>query len=162
MSHYFPGHWEVTDYFYMSLNDYMEKKAFENFDMNPEHLEKEDVLSMVERMKSGEKIRIEECMANPAMAYAYRMQEMIKKAGGTLLWQFNAVDSKLEGYIRQVVCLGEKSLVRWSWYDAHVRLPLLRRKARLLNYLRRHKAQKEWDDWQKYLDELHNKRKQNV
>lgn len=160
MSHYFPSHWEVNDYFYMSLDDYMQKRAFDKFDMNPKDLDPKDVQGMVEKVNSGKKIDHVEAMLNPAMAYAYRMQQMIDmNPNKSLLWAFNAINKNLDGWVRQVVVLGENRLARWTWHDAYVKLPYLKAKARMLNYLNRGKAKKEWDDWQKFLDNMHKEKK---
>lgn len=154
MSHYFPSRWETNDYFLMSLNDYMEKKEFDSFDMNG--ISKVEADKVAKMMENPSDIKFEFNMIEHP--YSYRMQQLIKKSGG-MLWQFNAVHPNMEDWVRQVVVLGENKLQRWSWYDAHVKLPYLKKLARVLNYMNRYKAQKEIDEWEEFLKNMHKEKK---
>jgi hypothetical protein len=139
-----PSHYTTNDFFYMSLMEYVEKREFDTFNMKPD-LSKEQVEEILKKTRNGEEFTPWE---NP---WAYEMNRLIKKAHGQV-WQFNAVSKDLDGYVRQVVCLGENKMRRWSWFDAFVVLPVLEATAKLLNKLRSHKVAKELEDWQKFLD----------
>jgi hypothetical protein len=125
----------------------MEKLEFDTFDMKNPDIEKK-------ALEAGDLGAI---MANVmGTSWGQQMDRLIKKAGGQL-WQFNAVSSDLTGYVRQVVCLGERKMQRWTWVDAHIKLPILKFTANLLNRLRKSKTDKEWADWQAYLDKVYKK-----
>jgi len=156
MSHFFPSEFSVSYYFYMSMNDYMEKTEFENFDMKP-NLSKEEVKKMTTRALNKEDIKIEEAIFSPGINYLYNMQRLIKKSGGQI-WQFNVVNKDLDGWIRQTCVLGQKSIIRWTWIDVYIKLPILNFLCRIANkflYFKRGKEIKEWDE---FLDGIHKRR----
>jgi len=75
-------------------------------------------------------------------------REAIKRKIGhnpskSTVWQFNlqtkigilGTDQGSE-YIRASTCLGERLIVRWTWFDVYVKAPVLRAYARLLTKLR--------------------------
>ena len=115
MSHYFPGEWVTNDYFIMNIDEYMSKKEFDSFDMSPKHLSDEDMKEVVEYMKNrNTPLKFEECLLSAGKMYIYNMQRLINKAGGSTLWQFNAIDPQMKGWVRQCIGLGENVLTRWS------------------------------------------------
>ena len=149
MSHFTPSHYITNDYCYMGLMDYMEKKQFDSFDMKRIKVEEE-------ALKSGD---IGLIIANEMGTTAgQEMKRLIDKAYGQL-WQFNAVSSDLSGYVRQVVCLGENKLIHWTWFDANVKLPILKIKARFLNLLLASQVKKELIEWDKFLSSIYKKAK---
>ena len=149
MSHFTPSHYTTNDYFYMGLMDYMEKKQFDSFDMKRIAIEEE-------ALKSGDLGAI---LASAMGTLAgQEMKRLIDKAHGQL-WQFNAVSSDLTGYVRQVVALGENQLTTWTWFDANVKIPYLKLKARALNFLMADQVEREWLEWNKFLDKVYKKAK---
>lgn len=142
MSHYFPSSWEVNNYFYMDVSDYIAKKEFEDFDM---------CVPLEEGIKASKAVLAGEELTQFEHPWAYRMKKLIEKAHGQI-WQFNAVDSSLSGRIRQVVILGQKTLVPWTWHDAYVILPTLKATARVLNALRSGKVEQEIKQWETFVE----------
>lgn len=146
MSHYFPSCWETTDYFFMSLTDYMEKREFDEFNMDPN-------LSKAELDLIGKKLEGKEELTLLDSPWTYRMSKLIEKAHGQTVWEFNSPNKDLTDYIRNVVVLGEDQLRLWSWYDAKIKFPILRIVCYILNKLNSFKARKEWKEWEKYVNE---------
>ncbi len=149
MSHFTPSHYATNDFYYMSLMEYMEKLQFDQFDMNP-NLPKSEIDLILKTIREGNEF---DSFMNP---WAYEMNRLIKRANGQV-WQFNTVSSDLTDYVRQIVILGEKRMKRWSFFDAHVVLPVLKFTAKVLNGLRKSKTEKEWANWQVFLNKVHKK-----
>ena len=143
MSHFHLSDFDVNDWFYMDLNDYIAKLEFANFDMNP-NLPPEEVKNISEIVKSGKEV---DFITSP---YYYRMNQLIKDAGGYQVWQFNAINKNLDGYVRQIVVLGGKGLHRVSWFDRKIKYSVYKYIVKILNkclYFQHKKEQKEWDDF---------------
>jgi hypothetical protein len=119
---------------------------------------------MVERAKDPKPIEMAETMMNAGLAYSYRMQQMIKMAGGQLSWQYNAVNQNMNGWIRQVVFLGgtnnypDSGLHILTYFDVYVKLPVLNYICKILNRLHKNKAIKECRAWDRKLRALYNKK----
>jgi hypothetical protein len=152
MSHYFPSEWGVSDYFIMSVDEYMDKKEFTSFDMKG--ISKTEAAAIA-KIDFKDTDFIANMLDHP---HTYYMGQLIKKSGG-LLWQFNAYDKTLEHRVRNVVVLGGDSLVRWSWIDISIKLPVYKFLAKTLNKLRRHKVEKEYREWEKFLHDMHKEKK---
>lgn len=151
MSHFIPSHYATNDFYYMGLMEYIEKREFDTFNMKP-NISSAEMYAILKASREGQEISYFES------PWASQMYRLIKKAHGQV-WQFNAVSSDLTGYVRQVVCLGEKQMTQWTWFDANVKLPILKFTASILNRLRKQKTDKEWADWQVFLNSIHNKAK---
>jgi len=163
MGHFYPSEYNVSEYFWMELYDFVEKNHFGSFNMNP-NLSKEQMEDMLarytRRVKNPNAVEndIDETALRLINPWEYQLRYWIKKAGGSMLWQFNAVNKDTTDYVRQIVVLGESSLVRWTWFDAHVKYPALKLVARILNFLRTFKTQKEIDEWNSYLKTFREKK----
>lgn len=153
MSHFTPGHWTTNWYFIMPVDQYIEKYTFSHFDMTPpiSQFHKLERQAVLEKLYNGEEITY---LDSP---WAYRMQSLIKKSGGTQIWQFDAISPYLNGYVRGIVCLGAKELTQWSLFDVYVKLPILELTANLLNFLRKPIMAKENAAWDEYLKEVYKK-----
>lgn len=149
MGHFTQSHYATSDYFLMGLMEYMEKKEFDSFNMKPD-LSKDEIEKILEKIKNNEEIHWLESF------WGHEMNRLIKKAGSQL-WQFNAVNSSLSGYVRQVVCLGENQLTRWSFIDAHIKLPVFKFLASVMNRLRLNKVRTELNNWNDFLVKVRKK-----
>ncbi len=144
MSHFFPSEYEVTDWFWMNETDYLEKLEFETFDMKP-MMSKSEAEDMTARMQAPDFV------ASP-FGWEGQLQHHIKNAGGTTIWQFNVVNKNVDGWIRQLACLGQgETLKRWSWFDAYVKWPVLNITRRLMNHTLYFRRKREWAEWEKHL-----------
>ncbi len=143
MGSFSPSNYTVNDYFYMSLEEYMEKLEFETFDISRVSIEKE-------KAESGELYSL---LVTHGLTASHQADRLISKAGGQI-WQFNAVNKNLDGYIRSFVMLGEKQMVRWSWFDAYVKLPALKVVANVLNVLIKSRVKRELTNWQNFLEKI--------
>lgn len=171
MSHYSPSTFSVTNWWWMGLEDFMAKKEFADFNLTP-HLSKEEIEAAIRysTLKINKKGLTEQEIKDKEYAqdmaemlecpYSYRMKQLIKKSGGNLLWQYDATNKDLTGYIRQVTALGQKSMVRLSWFDCNIKLPILEVFCNLLNKTLYFKRKKEIADWDKVLDNIHKKVKE--
>ena len=148
MSHFSPSHWAVTDYHYMGLMDYMEKLQFDQFDMSKLEVE-------ANALKSGELNAIMASMMNNT--YGQQLNRMLAKSKGQI-WQYDAVSSDLKGYVRHCVVLGGNTLQVLTWTDAHVKLPLFRLAANILNKLRIFKVEKEIKAWDRFVGKVYDRK----
>jgi len=151
MGHFFPSEYTMNDWFYMSLDEYMNKTEFENFNMKDPPLTKFEIDDMMRRATGADS---DTNYPRIVSFWETDLQRLIKKAGG-LLWQYNVYNKELDGWLRYTSCLGEKSLKRWSWFDCYVKFPILDRWCRLLNKTLYFKRKKEWAEWDKFLDTMH-------
>ncbi len=147
MGHFYPSYYDTSDFYYMELYDYLEKKEFNAFDMK-RNLTKEEVLAIANGLDYSD---LGTTLAYP---WACEMNRLIKRADGQL-WQFNAVSSDLNNRIRCVIVLGGNELCRWSLFDANVKLPILKMAALFLNSLRGIKNRKEIANWEKFYIKMH-------
>lgn len=53
------------------------------------------------------------------------------------VWEMDLTTPDFKGYIRFVAFKGERNLVLWSWWDAHVVYPTLKLWCRVLNWRNR-------------------------
>lgn len=150
MSHYIPSHWTTNDFFFMQPYDYLEKRAFDIFNMKPE-ISPDEIDRITAKIRSGETIEWHES------PWAYEMNRLIKLAGGHQLWQFNVVSKDLESFQRQVIVLGGNDLCQWTFFDAYIKLPILKLSCKILNRLNKRRADREWREWQAFLDSLKEK-----
>ncbi len=167
MSHFFPSHYSVmgSNWYYMSPEDYMNKKEFSEFNMSPEGFTKDQTNEMVKRvMENSDPIDHVESLFNPALRYVYNMQQQIKKSGGNLTWQYNVVGGNLDSWYRQMVCLGgvkdcpDLRLRVVTPFELYVKLPILNFVCKIMNKLHHNKAIKEVREWERYLKNIHNKK----
>jgi len=152
MSHFTPSHYVVNDYHYMTVPEYIDKKEFSSFNMKP-NLSKEEINNIVSRTVPSIKTSLEEDIINSLMMHPWEAQikRLINKSKG-MLWQYDAVNMEMNGYVRNVVALGSNSLQRWSFHDAYIVYPALMSIANTLNKLRKYKTDKEWADWETFLN----------
>ena len=156
MSHFSPSEYEINDWFYMSLDDYMDKTDFERFDMNPD-LPKKSVDLLIDKViNKKEDIDYSQSLFDPAIRWHYQLQQHISKSKG-MLWQYNVTNKTLDGWLRQCSAIGEKRLRPWSWLDCYVKLPILTFWCRMLNKTLYFKRKKEWAEWDKFLEGVHKK-----
>lgn len=148
MSHFFPSQWIVPSYFLMTLSDYLQKLEFDTFDMNP-NLPKEEVEAVLRATREG---KIVDFIVSP---WAYQMNQLIKKAGNSQMWQFNAISADETHFVRHAIALGGNRLYRLSTLEVYVKLPVLRTVARLLNFARRGKVKEECRRWEARLKEIY-------
>jgi hypothetical protein len=64
-----------------------------------------------------------------------RMYELLQQTGGHMVFQFNAINKNFDGYIRAVVTMGGKDIIRWTWFDAYVKKPVYKTICAILNGL---------------------------
>jgi len=151
MSHYTPSHWYAIDYFFMDLPDYINKREFSEFDMDPD-LPKEEQEAIVRATKEG---KILDWAVSP---WSYNLNRLIGMAGGHMVWQFNAVAADQERFVRVAVAIGSKDLNRWSMVDVYIKSPVFKLAAYVLNSIRQRKVRREIAAWDKNLQELHSRR----
>lgn len=147
MSHYTASHWTTTDWYYMTSEDYKDKYEFEYFDMKPK-LSPEQVNHLSDVMSNGGTIDPKIC------PWADVMDQLIKKAGGHLLWQYNATHKNGVDYVRQVAVLGEERIRIVTRFDCYIKLPVLQFVCNILNKARRHKVAKEYTEWDTFLESV--------
>jgi len=152
MSQFFPSEYVIGDWFYMGLNDYMDKTEFERFNMNPD-LPQKEVQLLIDKSKKGEEI------SHLESRWHHEMARLIKKAGGHLLWEYNVPNKSLDGWLRQCSALGEKRLKPWPWLDCYIKLPILQFWCRMLNKTLYFKRKKEWAEWENFLNDIHKEKK---
>jgi hypothetical protein len=91
-------------------------------------------------------------------AYAARIKNAISlNPQNSQLWQFDGLAADFETRIRSVVCLGVREFVLFRWYY-RLLVPIYDAIVWLLNksiYLKQERERKQWD---KFLEELHEKR----
>lgn len=151
MGNFTPSMFDVSYYFYLSTEDYIEKKTFSHFEMievGNEYKKYKD--------KHNKEPNLNDVSSIEAFIFLPKMVEMdrlIKKSNGQL-WQFNAFSSDLEGYTRQTLAIGQKDLTRWSWFDAYILLPLFKYSAIILNKLLYFYNIYELNQWNKFLKGL--------
>lgn len=153
MSHFSPSHYTTSDYFLMELIEFMEKKEFGSFNMKP-RLTEEQMGEMLARAKNPEPLSQEQetvlWLTNP---WEVEFRRLIKQSG-SIMWQFNAVNKDMSGYVRQIVILGETKFYAWSWFDCYVKRPIFSVTVRLLNKLRFRKVKKEIQEWDNFLNNM--------
>jgi hypothetical protein len=105
MGHLYPSYFAVSgdNWFYMELHEYMDKREFERFPKPPKDSELTEEEKTWAKNYKGEKIEHEQALAymllgNKLGKYAYDMTKLLEQAGGKL-WQFNAVNKNLDGYV---------------------------------------------------------------
>ncbi len=147
MGHFFPSEYVVNDWFWMGLDDYIEKSEFSNFDMTMPKAEMDLILEEL-----GADIAPTKFDPNPrSHPRAYRMKQLLQKSK-QLVWEFNVPNNKLDGYLRCVVVLGEPGLCTWSGFDCFVKLPILRKFCILANWTNRWRVIREWKEWHDFLE----------
>ena len=172
MSHFFPSHYSVmgSPWYWMSLEDYMAKKEFSEFNMSPTHLDTKEIQEYIkdhlENINVDRKpLEFVECLGNATKTHFYHLQNMLKLSHGYLTWQYNAVNQNMDGWVRQIVCLGgahdypDHALRIVTPFELFVKLLILNFACNVLNRLHRNKAMKECRAWERKLKEFHNKRK---
>lgn len=152
MSHFFPSQYSVTDYFLMEAGDFIEKREFGSFNMEPK-LTEQELAEILDRVNRGPFTPEEEMILQFTNPWEYQMRYWIKRSGG-MIWQFNAIDKNLNGYCWQIVCMGKSKLYILTWFDAYVVYPILSKIASILNYLRIQKVKNEIKSWDNYLRNL--------
>jgi hypothetical protein len=144
MGHLYPSHFSVdgTTWGWMSVEDYMEKKEFQEFKVEPdESFNAEELKEIKSIVNDNLPIDIYSALGKRHLMYVHRMQQQLKKSGGNLLWQYNQINSDLTGWNRQVVALGHANNgTDWifrqvSLYDRRIKLPVLNFVCKLLNKL---------------------------
>lgn len=150
MSIFYPSSWQATDYFIMSVDEYMAKKEFNTFDLNMNDIPRSE-WALVSNIINNKPLHITPTQTEHP--HAYRVAQLIKNAGGDNMWAFDGIKKDLSGYCRQMVVLGGNSLVRWNWVDRNIRYPMYRFAARVLNSLRGRVVKKEWAEWNNMVED---------
>lgn len=154
MGSFFPSSFEVSgDWFWMSLDQYMEKTGFENFDMSGDKISKREKDNIASRVVKGEDISdiVKDPDSQITYPWLYQLNWWLDKSKQRL-WEFNAPNKNLDGWIRQVAILGEPNLVKISWFEARIKFPVLKYICKYLNkclYFKRKKEIKEWEEFRK-------------
>lgn len=132
MGHVYPAYFDCVDWFWMDLNDFMAKTEFEAFNMKP-NLPKEEKNKLLEKVLfKREKIDHLDALLSASYAWAYELQCLLDRSKSQI-WEFNAVNKNLDGYIREVAFLGDKRLTKWSWFDAYIKFVIFNLTCRILN-----------------------------
>jgi hypothetical protein len=78
---------------------------------------------------------VEDAMKTPAGQELAR--KLAQNPANSSVWEINVEHARTRGeWLRMVVFFGEPSLVRWTWFDARVKLPVLQLVAWVLTKLR--------------------------
>jgi len=92
--------YRINDWYWVGKNEYEEINGFQKFNKKPDF---SDPLA--------------KCMFEDM--YKAQLEYYLKLSGGCELWQKNFTQD-FEEYHRHVIILGEKTVIRWSWFDAYV------------------------------------------
>ena len=155
MSHFFPSHYYVNDYFIMELYDFIEKKSFDSFNMKPD-FSKEQIKEILERIQNP-KTQFDDIACQITNPWEFQLRSLIKKSGGYQIWQFNAVNKNMTDYVRQIVVLGDSTLLQWNWIDVNIKFPVLRLVVNILNFFRIRKVRKEIATWDAFVKSVRSK-----
>ena len=165
MGHFYPSHFRVrTEHWgWLSLNDYMSKKEFQEFKLEPDStFTSEQIAEIKEAVDNNKEFDIFETIGKPHLTYYRQMKLELDKSGGNLLWQYNQINSNLDGWTRQVVALGavqEKHgfvMRRVSLFERKVTIPLFKYICKLLNLLLKPKMKLELRAWKRKKQQMHN------
>jgi len=83
-----------------------------------------------------------------------QLSQAINISGGSLVHQFNAItpNKAVSEYIRVAICVGESRTVKWSWFDAYIKLPVLKVVASFMNFIRTPITKNEQKKWDEYME----------
>ena len=171
MGHFYPSHFRVrTEHWgWLSLNDYMSKKEFQEFKVAEDaKFTPEQLKELKAAVDEGKELEIFECIGKPHLMYYRSISFELKKSGGNLLWQYNQINSTMDGWTRQVVALGaaqEKHgfiMRRVSLFERKVTIPLFKYICKGLNLLLKPKMKLEARSWKRKKQQMHNNIKKEV
>lgn len=159
MGHLTPTSFGVSTkcWFWMSLNDYMEKKEFEKFDFDSliKSLGKEQERELCEAIRCGKTSEfIDKINGNnifsPFTSLGH-LKRLLERSGGYLLWQFDAANPKFDGYVRSMVAMGSNdkntTLRQLSLFEAKIQIPVYSFVCKVLNKCLYFYNKKEMTDW---------------
>jgi len=171
MGHFYPSHFRVrTEHWgWLSLNDYMLKKEFQEFKIEPDSaFTPEQIAEIKDAVDNDREFDMFETLGKPHLNYYRQMKLELNKSGGNILWQYNQINSNLDGWTRQIVALGaaqEKHdflLRRISLFERYITIPLFKRICKVLNFLMKPKMKLEQRAWQRNKAKFHANIKKEV
>lgn len=137
--HYMDGYGFICNrWFWMSVEDYLEKKEFTEFDVEAidwTTAEREIADQYVKQGKVPD-LDLNDLLVRVVYPNIVRYTRLLKMASYGRVYQFPAISHDFEGHARVCITLGGKELRRWSWLEAYVKYPLTVVICRVLNGLK--------------------------